>query len=161
MHYSIGTRYTSDTTNTLLLKWHSSLEDLACCWRPELVQVVVLVKVKVEVTVRLTVSQSVCLSIEHPCGTCDQALLPVRIMLYEICGLASVGHPLWRQDGSAICSVITQCSESLRTRNHTLLSHLRLPQPGGPGSRIYISQEEDGSVIPPGTGFPLRRLAGL
>jgi hypothetical protein len=27
---------------------------------------------KVEVTLRLTVSQSVCLGIEHPCGTCDQ-----------------------------------------------------------------------------------------
>jgi hypothetical protein len=48
------------------------------------------------------------------------------------CGFLDVGHPLWRDDGSAICSVITQWSESLRTRNHTLLSHLRLPQPGGP-----------------------------
>jgi hypothetical protein len=37
------------------------------------------------------------------------------------------GAPLWREDGSAICSVITQWSESLRTLNHTLLSHLRLP----------------------------------
>jgi hypothetical protein len=45
-----------------------------------------------------------------------------------------------------------------RTRNHTLLPHLRLPQPGGPGSRTYIPQEQAGPVIPPGTGFPLRRL---
>jgi hypothetical protein len=30
-----------------------------------------------EVTLRLTISQSVCLGIEHPCGTCDQILLPV------------------------------------------------------------------------------------
>jgi hypothetical protein len=59
---------------------------------------------------------------------------------------------------SAICSVITQ---SLRTRNNTLLSHLRLPQPGGPGSRIYIPQEQGGPAIPPGTGFPLRRLLRL
>jgi hypothetical protein len=65
------------------------------------------------------------------------------------------------EDGSVICSVITQWSESLRTRNHTLLSHLRLPQPGGPGSRIYVPQEPGGSVIPPSTGFPLRRLLGL
>jgi hypothetical protein len=42
MHYFIGTRNTSDTINTLLLKWHSSLEDLACCWRSELVLVVLL-----------------------------------------------------------------------------------------------------------------------
>jgi hypothetical protein len=49
-----------------------------------------------------------------------------------------VRRPLWREDGSAVCSAITQWSESLRTRNHTLLSHLRLPQPGGPGS-LFIS----------------------
>jgi hypothetical protein len=59
----------------------------------------------------VTDSQSVCLGIEHPCGTCDQILLPVGMLL------------------SAICSVISQCSESRRTRNHTLLSHLSLPQP--------------------------------
>jgi hypothetical protein len=75
------------------------------------------------------------------------------MLLFEICGLVSLERPLWREDGSAICSVITQWSESLRTRNHTLLSHLRLPQPGGPGSRIYIPQEQGGLVIPPGTGL--------
>jgi hypothetical protein len=42
-------------------------------------------------------------------------------------------RPLWWEDGSAICSVITQWSESPRTGNHTLLSHLRLPQPGAWG----------------------------
>jgi hypothetical protein len=106
-----------------------------------------------EVTLRLSVSQSICLSIEHPCGTWDQILLPIRMLLSEICSLVSVGRPLWRQDGSAICSVIAQWSESRRTRNHILLSRLRLPQPGGPGSRIYIPQKQDGPVIPPGTGL--------
>jgi hypothetical protein len=48
------------------------------------------------------------------------------------------GRPLWWEDGCAICNVITQWSESLRTRNHTLLSHLRHLQPGGSGPRIYI-----------------------
>jgi hypothetical protein len=76
-----------------------------------------------------SVSQSVCLGIEYPCGTCDQILLPVGMLLSEICGLVSVGSPLWWEHGSAICSVFTQWSESLRTRNHILLSHLRLPQP--------------------------------
>jgi hypothetical protein len=113
-----------------------------------------------------SVSQSTCLGIEHPCGTCDQILLPVgmllevevkllydwrsvsqyvlvsstlvEMLLSEICRLVSVGRPFRWEDGSTICSVITQWSESLRTRNHTLLSHLRFPQPGGPGSRIYI-----------------------
>jgi hypothetical protein len=45
------------------------------------------------------------------------------------------GGPFWREDGSAICSVITQWSELHRTRNHVLLSHLSLSEPGGPGSR--------------------------
>jgi hypothetical protein len=40
---------------------------------------------------------------------------------------------------------------------------LRLLQPGGPGSRIYIPQEQGGPFIPTGSGFPfclLLRLAG-
>jgi hypothetical protein len=44
------------------------------------------------------------------------------------------------------------------------MSHLRLPQPGGPGSYIYFPQEQGGPVIPPDTGSPfhhLLRLAGL
>jgi hypothetical protein len=103
------------------------------------------------------VSQSVCPGIKHPCGTCDQILLPVGKLLSEICGLVSVGRPLWREDASAICSVITQWSEYLRTRNHTLMSHLRLPQPGWPVPRIYSPQEQSDPVIPPGIGFALHR----
>jgi hypothetical protein len=109
------------------------------------------IRFEVEVTLRLTVSQSVCLGIEHPCETCDLILLSVEILLSEICSFVSVGRPFWREDGSAIFSVITQWSEARRTRNHTLLSHLRLPQPGGPGSRIYIPQELGGPVFPPGS----------
>jgi hypothetical protein len=97
---------------------------------------------EIQVTLRLTVSQSICLGIEHPCGTCDQILLPLGMLLSEICVLVSVGRPLWREDGSAICGVTTQRSESLRTRNHTILSHLKFPQPGRPGSLIYIPQEQ-------------------
>jgi hypothetical protein len=115
-------------------------------------------KVEVEVTLRLTigqsVSQSVCLGIEHPCWTWDQILLFIGRLLSEIDGLLSVERPLWREEGPAICSAITQWSESLRTRNHTLLSHLRLPQPGGPDSRIYIPHEQGGLVIPPGICRP-------
>jgi hypothetical protein len=49
---------------------------------------------KEEVILRLTVSQSVCLDIEHPCGTCDQILRPVGMLLSEISDLVSVGRPL-------------------------------------------------------------------
>jgi hypothetical protein len=46
-----------------------------------------------EVTLRLTVGQSVCPGIEHPCGTCDQILLTVGMLLFEVCSLVSVGAP--------------------------------------------------------------------
>jgi hypothetical protein len=55
-----------------------------------------------------------------------------------------------------VCNL--QCNHSMvrvvQNRKHTLMSHLRLPQPGGPGPRIYIRQEQGGRVIPPGTGLP-------
>jgi hypothetical protein len=54
--------------------------------------------------------------------------------------------------------------KSRRTHDHTLLSHMRLLQPGGPGPRIYLAQEQDDPVIPPANGFPFQRflrLAGL
>jgi hypothetical protein len=64
-----------------------------------------------------------------------------------------------------ICNLLLQLLLGLATavtlgsnHGHILLPHLRLPQPGGPGSRIYIPQEQGGSVIPPGTGFPFCRL---
>jgi hypothetical protein len=67
-----------------------------------------------------------------------------------------MGRPLWREDESAVCGAIIQWSESRRTRNHILLSHLGLPQPGGSSSRICILQEQGGPVI-----LPLRRLLKL
>jgi hypothetical protein len=45
---------------------------------------------------------------------------------WKIALLFVLGRPLWREDGSVICSAICQWSESQRTHNHTLLSHLRL-----------------------------------
>jgi hypothetical protein len=75
--------------------------------------------------------------------------------------LLHVGRPLWREDESVICSAITRLLEQRRTHNHILLSQLRLPQPGGPGLRIYIPQEQGGPVIPPGTGLPFRHLLRL
>jgi hypothetical protein len=48
------------------------------------------------------------------------------------------------------------------TQDHTLLfQFLRLPQPGGPGPRIYMPQEQGGLDIPPGTGFLFCRLLRL
>jgi hypothetical protein len=41
------------------------------------------------------------------------------------------------------------------------LSDSKLPQPGGPGVRIYIPQELGDPIIPPGTEFPFCRLLWL
>jgi hypothetical protein len=106
----------------------------------------------------LSVSMSWC---RANSGNCDRVLLPVWRLLSESCSLLSVGRPLWREDRSAVFSAITQWSETHRTRNHTLLSHLRPPQPGGPGFHVCMPQDQNGPVIPLGTGFPLHRLLRL
>jgi hypothetical protein len=50
-------------------------------------------------------------------------------------------------------------SEYRRAHDHILLFQNRdSPPPGGPGSRIYIPEEERGSVIAPDTGFHFLRL---
>jgi hypothetical protein len=56
-----------------------------------------------------------------------------------------------------LASAIILGSESRGTHDHILLSHIRLPQPGGPRPLIYIPQDQGGPVIDPGTGFPFRR----
>jgi hypothetical protein len=105
-------------------------------------------KLKVEVILQLAVSQYV-LVLSTLVGIATRCYF-----LSECCWLKFVVLFLWG-------SVITQWSELRGTHNHTLLSHLRLHQPEGPCSRIYIPQEQGGPVIPPGTGFPLRRLLRL
>jgi hypothetical protein len=64
-----------------------------------------------------------------------------------------------------LASAVPLGSESRGTPHHILLRQLlRLPQPGAPGPRIYIPQEQGGPDIPPATGFRFRcllRLAGL
>jgi hypothetical protein len=59
-------------------------------------------------------------------------------------------------------SAVILGSESRRTRDNILLSQIRdSPNQGGPDPLIYIPQEQGGPVIPPGTGFPFRRLLRL
>jgi hypothetical protein len=113
----------------------------------------------VEVTLWLMVSQSVSMSwYRAPLWDFRPDITSCRNVAVRNLRSCFCGRPLWRKDGSAICSVITQWFESLRTRNHTLLSHLRLHQPGGPGSCIYIPQEQGDPVIHLGTGFTTTKL---
>jgi hypothetical protein len=61
-----------------------------------------------------------------------------------------------------LASTVPLGSDSDATQDHILLSQfLRLPKPGGPDLSIYIPQEQGGPDIPPGTGFPFRRLLRL
>jgi hypothetical protein len=118
-----------------------------------------LVEAEVEVNLRLTVSQSVSMSwhrahlwdLRPDITSCPN--VAVSNLLCCFCGALSLKR-------GRICNL--QCNHLIvrvpQNPNHTLLSHLRLFQPGGPGSRIYIPQEQGGPVIPPGTGFPLPRL---
>jgi hypothetical protein len=46
----------------------------------------------------------------------------------------------------------SQVRDQRDSRPHFTVSYSRLPQPGGPGPRIYIPQEQGGPVIPPDTG---------
>jgi hypothetical protein len=53
--------------------------------------------------------------------------------------LLHVWCPLWWEDGSVFCSAHhSHWSESRRTHNHILLSHLSLTLPGGPSPHIHI-----------------------
>jgi uncharacterized iron-regulated membrane protein len=81
--------------------------------------------IEVKVTLRLTASQYV-LVLGTPFGPHYQIVLfpffCLKIALFFV-----LGHLLWWEDGSVICSAICQWSESRRNHNHTLLTHLRLP----------------------------------
>jgi hypothetical protein len=119
-------------------------------------------EVEVEVNLRPTVSRPVCLGVRRPSGTCDRFFFLLEISFRQLRVCYFVAPSLTR---GRVCNLLVQLllgldraitlvSKSHRTHDHILLSQLRLPQPGGPGSRIYIPQEQGGPVIPPGTGFP-------
>jgi hypothetical protein len=58
-----------------------------------------------------------------------------------------------------LASAVPLGVESRGTHVHILfLQFFRIPQPGGPGPRIYTLQEQGYQVIFPGTGFPFRHL---
>jgi hypothetical protein len=102
----------------------------------------------------------VCLGIKHPSGVYDQIFITVRQL--RVC---------WFSDERTGLSFTIDAG--LRQRSHSRVrvpwdsrpyftaSDSRLPQPGGLGPRIYISQEQDVPVISPGSLFSFRRLLRL
>jgi hypothetical protein len=121
-----------------------------------------------KVILRPLVSRPVCLGVRHPSGTRDQ-FVPFLFLYCKLraswCGMPSLTRRwifnLLVQLFLGLARTVSLGSKSRRTYGHILLSHLRLPQPGGPGPCIYIPQEQGGRVIPPSTGFPLCRLLRL
>jgi hypothetical protein len=63
----------------------------------------------------------------------------LSVACYDSQGLRWKYSTLWREDGSVICCAICEWSESRRTHNHTLLSHLRLL-----GSLSVVSYDSQG-----------------
>jgi hypothetical protein len=82
---------------------------------------------------------------------------------FDSSGFVVLYRPLWREGVSVIyCCSRSSPAQSRGAQDHILLSQfLRLPQPGGPGVRIYIPKEQGGPDMPPGTGFPFRRFLRL
>jgi hypothetical protein len=124
---------------------------------------------EVEVNLRPTVSRTVCPGVRRPSGTRDQFFFLLEISFRQLRLCYFVARSLTK---GRVCNLLVQLllglaravtlgSKSRRPHGLILLSHLRLPQPGGPGSRIYIPQEQGGPVIPPGTGLLFCRLLRL
>jgi hypothetical protein len=88
------------------------------------------------------------------------------VLLSDRCGFVNVGRPLWRENGAVAynCQWSSPAKSFLspsptRLSSYFTVSDSRLLQPVGPGPRVYIPQEQDGPVIPPGTGLtPCFRL---
>jgi hypothetical protein len=118
---------------------------------------------EVEVNLRPTVSRPVRLNVRHTAGTRDQFFFLLEIFFRQVQVCYFVAPSLTRGWISnlfvhlllGLARAVTLGSKSRRTHGHILLSHLRLSQPGGPGSRIYIPQEQGDPVMPPGTRFPI------
>jgi hypothetical protein len=111
-----------------------------------------------------TVSRPVCLSVKTPTWGPRQD--------FYYCQTA-VGLLMWDALSDERTGISFIIEAGPRQRSHSrvrvpldswpyfTVPEVRLHQPGGPGPRIYIPQEEGGPVIPPGTGFPFRRLLRL
>jgi hypothetical protein len=95
---------------------------------------------------RRSVEQSVLVCVRFPSGPRDQIFITVRHLRSSCCEEPSLTR-------ERVCNLLVQVAATLRskpsrTHDHILLSHLRLPQPGGPGLLYLIPQEQDGPVIP-------------
>jgi hypothetical protein len=116
---------------------------------------------EVEVNLGPTVSRPVCLGVRRPSGTCDRFFFLLEISFRQLRVCYFVAPSLTRV---RVCNLLYNCfwalpEQSLLGRSPAELTTIFYC--GGPGSRIYILQEQGGPVIPPGIGFPFCRLLRL
>jgi hypothetical protein len=114
------------------------------------------VRVRVRVTLRLAVyRQSVRLGAK-PLETHDQIFFSTKYLrLYSLRNILSderMGLSFTTAVGPRQRSNHSQVRVPWDSWPHFTVSDSRLPQPGGPGLRIYIPQEEDDSVNPQALG---------
>jgi hypothetical protein len=118
------------------------------------------VEVEFEVNLWPTVSQPVCPGVRHPSGTCDQFFFRHEISFRQLWLWYFVAPSLTR---GRVCNLLLNCfwalpEQSLLSQSpaeitvHILLPHLRLHQPGGPGSRIYIPRNRVAQLYPRALG---------
>jgi hypothetical protein len=112
---------------------------------------------------RPMVSHPVCLGVKHLPGTQDLIFITVRQL--QVCWC---GAPSDEKMSLSFTIVAGPCQHShswVRIPQDSwpcfTVSDLKFPQPGGPGSCIYIHQEQGGPVELPGTVFPFCRLLRL
>jgi hypothetical protein len=110
--------------------------------------------VEVEVNLRPAVNRKVCLGVRRPSGTRNQCIFLLEIL--RVCYFVAPSLTRGRvcnfnlQFILGLARAVTLGSSPAELNGHILLSHLRLPQSGGPSRRIYIPQEQGDPVISPG-----------
>jgi hypothetical protein len=103
---------------------------------------------------RRSVGQSVLVSSTH------LGLTTRFLLLSDSCEFVDVGRSLWRENGSAVynCYWSSPLQSFLGPSPTGLVTIFTVSdsilQPGGPGPRIYIPQEQGDPVTHPGTEFP-------
>jgi hypothetical protein len=126
----------------------------------------VLNMIKLKLNLRPTVSRSVSPGVRR---TSDQFFFRLEISFRQFRLCYFVVPSLTRE---RVCNFLYNCfwalpEQSLLGRSPAELTAIfyfliwNSPIPGGPSPRIYIPQEQGGPVVPPGTGFPFRRLLRL
>jgi hypothetical protein len=105
------------------------------------------------------ISRPVYPGIRPPSWTRGQFFSSLKLSL-DNCGFVIMGSPLWREDLSIVYSYCFASSAQFPRVRFTrdswpnfIISKFRLPQSGGPSSRIYFPQVQCSLVIPAGNEF--------